>query len=87
MTARACYSCGATAADGAVLPRLKPTRGDLLCADCAALPGCLADRVRDRLATYDRGERPRTRASYRQALRHRQASAQGDLVDLVVRAP
>jgi hypothetical protein len=73
---RECQSCAARTGQAEFpLPR---KRGDpVLCADCAAEaarePGMPRRIIR--------------RARYRAALRHRAASPQGDLVDLVVRAP
>lgn len=71
-----CSSCAATPSDGAIFPpkeRGKP----VICGDCAMV----AQRLTDMTGL------PRTRASYRAALRHRRASAQMDLVDMIVRTP
>lgn len=75
----ACVLCAGTAADGARLPPRKAVGVPLLCTDCKAAAG--------RFVAPARLRRVQTRASYRAALRHRNASPQSDLVDLIVRAP
>jgi hypothetical protein len=98
-TPRACVCCGATAADGAKLPAVKPIGRRLECTDCAAMPEHVrAARIRARLDELRRlrersAKTPRnvarsiSRRSYRARLRVRQASAQLDLVDLIVPSP
>jgi hypothetical protein len=74
---KACDSCAATERDGAALGR-KPHGRSLLCVDCEVE----ATRVPSPIAKL-----AITRRSYRAALRHRRASAQMDLVDMIVKAP
>ncbi len=85
VTPRACFACGGTAADGAVLPARKRRERPLLCADCAQWSpshlAALIERRRQEMALHP-GSR-QSRRSYRAAYRHRAASAQLDLVDLL----
>jgi hypothetical protein len=84
---RACFACAATEADGAQLPERKPTRRPMLCTDCDTQPDTeRAERIRQRRTEIARNP-PISRASYRAALRHRNASPQLDLVDRLVRSP
>jgi hypothetical protein len=85
---RACFGCGGTEADGCRLPVKKPVRRPLVCQDCAGLPEAEREaRIDARRAALARGERPRSRRSYRAALAARARSPQGDLADLLVPAP
>jgi hypothetical protein len=74
-----CCSCAARAGEAEFLPRQWGERA--LCVDCAA------EAARAPRADLPMVRRKTRRARYRAALRARAASAQGDLVDLVVRAP
>lgn len=80
---RECWSCAALPEDGACLPARKTRGRPLLCGDCgseaARAPRVPIERVHQAPAMR--------RAQYRAALRFRSASAQMDLVDLLVKAP
>ena len=77
-----CIACAATEADGAVFPP-KPRGLPRRCLDCASGPAPAPLTLADGLTR----NKPRTRASYRAAHRHRSRSAQLDLVDLLVPPP
>ena len=83
-----CHDCGSLHGETR-FPVGPKRRGEpMLCVDCIVERARVA--MRDALPAF-RGwgvtRITQTRASYRAALRHRRASAQGDLVDLVVEAP
>lgn len=84
---KVCTSCAATEADSATFPA--KIRGESrhcqACADAFSQGGRVFVLSRDGVSIH--AGPPRTRASYRAALRHRRASAQGDMVDQIVRAP
>lgn len=73
-----CSSCGARAGEAA-FPTGRKRGAPALCTDC------MAEAARQ--ATPEVHRQPITRARYRAALRVRAASPQGDLVDMIVRAP
>jgi hypothetical protein len=72
---RHCHDCGSSSGETAFPPR-KPRGKPLRCCEC------MTEAARDPVH-LDRATAVQTRASYRAAYRHRLASAQGDLVDLL----
>lgn len=71
---RECDSCAARANETAF-----PGERGRMCCDCLA--------YLDKNPSRNPGKPPRSRRSYRQALRHRQQSPQLDLVDLITPVP
>jgi hypothetical protein len=84
--ARICASCGATNQEATFPGTRKPSRRRDYCCDCTG--GAMAEtRIAARRAEIAAGDKPRSRRSYRAALKHRASSPQLDLVDLLVGSP
>jgi hypothetical protein len=73
-----CSSCGARTGEAA-FPHKRKRGARSFCTDC--------ETEEARQATPSMPRPPITRARYRAALRFREASPQGDLVDLIVASP
>jgi hypothetical protein len=83
MTVRICHSCAATSVETRFPRKIRGQPAPKLCLACEATA-----LVQSAPIEWPTNPRPaQTRASYRAAYRARLKSAQGDLVDLLVKPP